>query len=81
LQAATPARLLPGMGLRPGAEHPGLEPFVTAAYAALYDAVATFSESGIGVAVATEELLTVDPDSARKLAPALRRTARSRCWC
>jgi chloramphenicol 3-O phosphotransferase len=51
MQAATPARLLPGMGLRPGGEHPDLEPFVVAAFDALYSAVRSLSASGVGVAV------------------------------
>jgi chloramphenicol 3-O phosphotransferase len=51
MQAATPARLLPGMGLRPGAERPDLEPFVQAAFEALYAAVAALSREGVGVVV------------------------------
>ncbi|MCA1571370.1 MAG: chloramphenicol phosphotransferase [Chloroflexi bacterium] len=51
MQAATPERLLPGMGLRPGGEWPDLEPFVVAAFEAMYSAVASLSASGIGVAV------------------------------
>lgn len=51
MQAATPKRLLPGMGLRPGGERPDLEPFVVAAFEAIYSGVASLSSSGIGVAV------------------------------
>ena len=51
LQAATPPRLLPGIGLRPGGERPDLEPFVVASFAAMYGAVRSFSESGVGVVV------------------------------
>jgi chloramphenicol 3-O phosphotransferase len=51
MQAATPARLLPGMGLRPGGERPDLEPFVVAAFEALYSAVRSLSANGVGVVV------------------------------
>lgn len=51
MQAATAARLQPGMGLRPGGERPDLEPFVVASYAAMYAAARSFSESGVGVVV------------------------------
>lgn len=51
IQAATPQRLLPGMGLRPGGERPDLEPFVVAAFEAVYAAVRSFSAAGVGVVV------------------------------
>jgi len=51
MNAATPKRLLPGMGLRPGGERPDLEPFVVAAFEAMYAAVRAFSLAGVGVAV------------------------------
>lgn len=51
MQAATPQRLRPGMGLRPGGERPDLEPFVVAAFEAMYAAVRSLSAQGVGVAV------------------------------
>lgn len=51
MQSATPQRLLPGMGLRPGGERPDLEPFVVAAFEAMYEGVRSLSAAGIGVAV------------------------------
>jgi chloramphenicol 3-O phosphotransferase len=51
MQAATGERLLPGIGLRPGGERPDLEPFVVAAFGAMYAAVRSFSVAGVGVAV------------------------------
>jgi chloramphenicol 3-O phosphotransferase len=51
MQAATPTRLLPGMGLSPRAARPDLEPFVVAAFEALYVAVRFLSQNGVGVAV------------------------------
>src|SRR5687768_13760715 len=47
--AATPARYLPGIGLRPGGERPDLEPFVSTAYAALYASVVAHSRLGLDV--------------------------------
>lgn len=47
----TPARLQPGVGLRPGGERPDLEPFVAAAYAAMYDSIAAHSRAGLNVVV------------------------------
>lgn len=41
--AATPARYLPGIGLRPGGERPDLEPMVGVLYAALYESIAAHS--------------------------------------
>lgn len=51
VQAATSERLMPGMGLRPGAERPDLEPFVVAAFEAMYAAIAALSCAGVGTAV------------------------------
>jgi chloramphenicol 3-O phosphotransferase len=51
MQAATPDRLQPGMGLRPGGERRELEPFVVAAFAAMYAAVRSFAQAGVGVVV------------------------------
>ncbi len=48
---ATPARYRPGIGLRPGGERPDLEPFIVAAYAALYDSIAAHSRQGLNVVV------------------------------
>ena len=48
---ATPERYRPGIGLRPGGERPDLEPFVVAAYAAVYEAIAAHSRHGLSVVV------------------------------
>ena len=45
----TPARYLPGMGLRPGGERPDLEPLVQKLYAALYESIAAHSRLGLNV--------------------------------
>jgi chloramphenicol 3-O phosphotransferase len=47
--AATPEKLLPGIGLRPGGERPDLEDFVEAGYAALFSAIAAHSRAGLDV--------------------------------
>jgi chloramphenicol 3-O phosphotransferase len=47
----TPARLLPGIGLRPGGERPDLEDAVAALFDALYAAVVAWSRSGLQVVV------------------------------
>lgn len=47
--AATPERLLPGIGLRPGGERPDLEPFVRQAYDALFQSIAAHAASGLDV--------------------------------
>ena len=39
----TPERFQPGIGLRPGAERPDLEPLVLTFYRAMYDAIAAHS--------------------------------------
>ncbi len=45
---ATPKRYQPGIGLRPGGEHPDLEPLVVTMYIAPYDAVAAHSHLALG---------------------------------
>jgi chloramphenicol 3-O phosphotransferase len=50
-RATTPARLQPGIGLRPGEpDHPAA-PYVPLLYAALYETVAAHSRLGLNVAV------------------------------
>jgi chloramphenicol 3-O phosphotransferase len=49
MMAATPGQKLPGIGLRPGGERPGLEGFVQQAYAALFAAIAAHSRAGLDV--------------------------------
>ena len=48
-QPMTPARYLPGIGLRPGGERPDLEPLIVLLYRALYDAIAAHSRLGLNV--------------------------------
>jgi chloramphenicol 3-O phosphotransferase len=50
---ATPARLQPGIGLRPGGERPGLEASVAVLYTALFDAVAAHARLGLDVVADT----------------------------
>ena len=45
----TPARWMPGIGLRPGGERPDLEPVVQELYAALYDSIAAIARQGLNV--------------------------------
>ena len=47
----TPARYLPGMGLRPGGERQDLEPLVLTLYRALYESIAAHSREGLNVVV------------------------------
>lgn len=47
----TPARFLPGIGLRPGGERPDLEPLIPILYSALYESVAAHSRLGLNVVV------------------------------
>jgi chloramphenicol 3-O phosphotransferase len=51
MAAVTPARLRPGIGLRPGGERPDLEDAVVVLFDALYSAVAAWSRAGIPVVV------------------------------
>jgi chloramphenicol 3-O phosphotransferase len=46
-----PERLHPGIGLRPGGEHPDLEDTVVSLYGALYDAIAAHARQGLNVVV------------------------------
>lgn len=72
--AATPARYLPGIGLRPGGERPDLEPMVGVLYAALYESIAAHSRLGLNVVVdvghhdAYSRPLNILGDCARRLA-------------
>ena len=47
----TPARLLPGIGLRPGGERPDLEAHLPALFDALYGSVVALSRLGLNVVV------------------------------
>ncbi len=47
----TPARYLPGIGLRPGGERPDLEPLIPILYRAMYEAIAAHSRLGLNVVV------------------------------
>src|SRR5262245_24218948 len=47
----TPARYLPGIGLRPGGERPDLEPLVAIMYRAMYESIAAHSRLGLHVVV------------------------------
>ena len=49
--AGLPRRLRPGIGLRPGGEHPELEDLVVTLSAALYDSVAAHARRGLHVVV------------------------------
>jgi len=49
--AVTPARLRPGIGLRPGGERPDLEDAVIVLFDALYAAVTAWSRAGMNVVV------------------------------
>ncbi len=49
IREITPPRYRPGLGLRPGAERPDLEPFVATSYLALYDSIAAHSRLGLDV--------------------------------
>lgn len=48
---ATPARCLPGIGLRPGGERQDIEPLVPILYRALYESIAAHSRLGLNVVV------------------------------
>ncbi|MBM7553210.1 chloramphenicol 3-O phosphotransferase [Thalassobacillus pellis] len=47
----TPEQFQPGIGLRPGGEHPELEPTIKIMYRAMYEAIAQFSRQGLNVVV------------------------------
>ncbi|MEA5606106.1 chloramphenicol phosphotransferase CPT family protein [Nostoc sp. UHCC 0252] len=47
----TPARYLPGIGLRPGGERQDLEPLVPILYSAMYESIAAHSRLGLNVVV------------------------------
>jgi len=47
----TPARYLPGIGLRPGGERPDIEPLVSILYGAMYESIAAHSRLGLNVVV------------------------------
>ena len=47
----TPARYLPGIGLRPGGERQDLEPLVPILYRAMYESIAAHSRLGLHVVV------------------------------
>ena len=72
--AATPSRLRPGIGLRPGGERPDLEAAVQQLFAALYDAIAAISRAGLNVVTdvghhdAYSRPLGILAESARRLA-------------
>lgn len=51
LMRMTPARYLPGIGLRPGGERLDLEPWIARMYATLYDSIAAYSRLGLHVVV------------------------------
>lgn len=51
VMAMTPARFLPGIGLRPGGERQDIEPLVPILYCALYESVAAHSRWGLNVVV------------------------------
>lgn len=46
---ALPAKLRPGIGLRPGGERPELEAVLPALFAALYDSIAAYAREGFDV--------------------------------
>src|SRR5215468_9451677 len=47
----TPARYLPGIGLRPGGEGQDIEPLVSILYYAIYESIAAHSRLGLNVVV------------------------------
>src|SRR5205085_9937640 len=47
----TPARYLPGIGLRPGGERQDIEPLVPILYRAMYESIAAHSRLGLNVVV------------------------------
>lgn len=73
INAVTPPRYRPGLGLRPGGERPDLEPLVPRFYAALYESIAAHSRLGFDVVVDVahhdeySRPLHILPDCARRL--------------
>lgn len=75
----TPARYLPGIGLRPGGEREDLEPIIQLLYRAMYESIAAHSRLGLNVVVdvghhdAYAKPRGILPDCARRLSglPAL----------
>ncbi|MEH2084552.1 MAG: hypothetical protein V7K89_32660 [Nostoc sp.] len=69
----TPARYLPGIGLRPGGERQDIEPFVPILYSAMYESIAAHSRLGLNVVVDVghHDAYTIErgilADSARRL--------------
>ena len=51
LMTVTPARYMPGIGLRPGGERPDLERVIPILYAALYESIAAHSRLGLNIVV------------------------------
>ena len=51
VMSMTPPHIRPGIGLRPGGERPDLEGHVAAAFAWMYDAIASLSRQGLDVVV------------------------------
>jgi chloramphenicol 3-O phosphotransferase len=47
----TPARYLPGIGLRPGGERQDIEPLIPILYSAMYESIAAHSRLGLNVVV------------------------------
>jgi chloramphenicol 3-O phosphotransferase len=70
---ATPAQLMPGIGLRPGGERPDLEAVVPTLYVALYDSIAAHAKLGLNVVADFghhddySQPLGILPDCARRL--------------
>lgn len=74
INAITPPRYRPGLGLRPGGERPDLESLVPRFYAALYESIAAHSRLGFDVVVDVahhddySQPLHILSDCARRLA-------------
>jgi chloramphenicol 3-O phosphotransferase len=74
VNAITPKKYRPGMGLRPGGERPDLETHIPRFYAALYESVAAHSRLGLDVVVdvghhdSYSRPLNILQDCARRLA-------------
>lgn len=49
MMACTPASALPGIGLRPGGEHPELEPLIQRMYQGLFASIAGYARLGLNV--------------------------------